>query len=95
MVFCQNALKPHACYMYSGNAVRTAIAIGLANGSRITRTAEAKRTWWYVPFSGRRGCHDPPALSDRPLEKLLTNKSIGAYIRMKCQTHRLGVGQFS
>lgn len=50
-VFCQNALKPHACYMYSGTAVRTAIAIGLCNeGSHvsISRKKEARRTWWYA-----------------------------------------------
>jgi Fungal specific transcription factor domain len=28
-VFCQNALKPHSCYLYSGMAVRTALALGL------------------------------------------------------------------
>ncbi|OQU95646.1 Fungal specific transcription factor domain-containing protein [Cladophialophora immunda] len=47
-VFCQNALKPHACYMYSGNAVRTAIAIGLTNNSRYTHAEEIKRTWWCI-----------------------------------------------
>ncbi|KIW95043.1 uncharacterized protein Z519_03624 [Cladophialophora bantiana CBS 173.52] len=47
-VFCQNALKPHACYMYSGNAVRTAIAIGLANNPRYTHAEEVKRTWWCI-----------------------------------------------
>ncbi|EXJ71702.1 uncharacterized protein A1O5_05510 [Cladophialophora psammophila CBS 110553] len=47
-VFCQNALKPHACYMYSGNAVRTAVAIGLANNSRYTHAEEVKRTWWCI-----------------------------------------------
>ncbi|OOG00144.1 hypothetical protein ASPCADRAFT_393841 [Aspergillus carbonarius ITEM 5010] len=31
-VFCQNALRPHSCFMYSGMAVRTAVAIGLASG---------------------------------------------------------------
>ncbi|KAF2180295.1 hypothetical protein K469DRAFT_640128 [Zopfia rhizophila CBS 207.26] len=47
-VFCQNALKPHACYMYSGHAVRTAIAIGLANQSWDTYAAEGQRTWWCI-----------------------------------------------
>ncbi|EAU38418.1 predicted protein [Aspergillus terreus NIH2624] len=34
-VFCQNALRPHSCFMYSGMAVRTAVAIGLASGAYI------------------------------------------------------------
>lgn len=37
--------------MYSGMAVRTAIAIGLSNESEnatLARKKEARRTWWYV-----------------------------------------------
>ncbi|KAE8309883.1 fungal-specific transcription factor domain-containing protein [Aspergillus transmontanensis] len=30
-IYCQHALKPHACYMYSGMAVRTALAIGISS----------------------------------------------------------------
>lgn len=48
-LYCQNALKPHSCYMYSGMAVRTALAIGLPSESmsksRMARKA-ARRTWW-------------------------------------------------
>lgn len=47
-VFCQNALKPHACYMYSGNAVRTALALGLAHKARSTDSEEIRRTWWCI-----------------------------------------------
>ncbi|PYH93807.1 hypothetical protein BO71DRAFT_326872 [Aspergillus ellipticus CBS 707.79] len=50
-VFCQNALRPHSCFMYSGMAVRTAVAIGLASGmsplSPHTRR-EGRRTWWCI-----------------------------------------------
>ncbi|PWY92713.1 hypothetical protein BO70DRAFT_328052 [Aspergillus heteromorphus CBS 117.55] len=50
-VFCQNALRPHSCFMYSGMAVRTAVAIGLASGmsslSPNTRR-EGRRTWWCI-----------------------------------------------
>ncbi|KAJ5692637.1 transcriptional regulator family: Fungal Specific TF [Penicillium macrosclerotiorum] len=50
-VFRQNSLQPHSCYMYSGMAVRTAAAIGLASSmSSLPPSArrEAKRTWWFV-----------------------------------------------
>ncbi|KAH8806197.1 fungal-specific transcription factor domain-containing protein [Xylogone sp. PMI_703] len=50
-VFCQNALKPHSCYLYSGMAVRTAIAIGLSSesqGASLARKKEARRTWWCI-----------------------------------------------
>ncbi|KAH6896738.1 fungal-specific transcription factor domain-containing protein [Thelonectria olida] len=50
-VFCQNALKPHSCYLYSGMAVRTAIAIGLTNetyGNTLAVAQEARRTWWCI-----------------------------------------------
>ncbi|KFY40674.1 hypothetical protein V494_03393 [Pseudogymnoascus sp. VKM F-4513 (FW-928)] len=50
-VFCQNALKPHACFMYSGMAVRTAIAIGLGNKMSpdlLNKREEARRTWWSI-----------------------------------------------
>ncbi|KIX00391.1 uncharacterized protein Z518_10530 [Rhinocladiella mackenziei CBS 650.93] len=74
-VFCQNALKPHACYMYSGHAVRTAIAIGLANNSRKTCTEENKRTWWCIysheiemcTSSGRLDSLMPPDLYSLPM----------------------------
>ncbi|KXJ91055.1 hypothetical protein Micbo1qcDRAFT_195860 [Microdochium bolleyi] len=42
-VFCQNALKPHSSYMYSGMAVRAALAIGVPNSST---SGEASRLWW-------------------------------------------------
>ncbi|RAL02964.1 Zn(II)2Cys6 transcription factor [Aspergillus ibericus CBS 121593] len=50
-VFCQNALRPHSCFMYSGMAVRTAVAIGLASGmSSVSPDArrEGRRTWWCI-----------------------------------------------
>ncbi|KAL5360042.1 fungal-specific transcription factor domain-containing protein [Aspergillus floccosus] len=50
-VFCQNALRPHSCFMYSGMAVRTAVAIGLASGMSSlppNTRKEAGRTWWCI-----------------------------------------------
>ncbi|KAB8245778.1 fungal-specific transcription factor domain-containing protein [Aspergillus flavus] len=50
-VFCQNALRPHSCFMYSGMAVRTAIAIGLASGMSALPPSirkEGRRTWWCI-----------------------------------------------
>ncbi|KAJ5716242.1 transcriptional regulator family: Fungal Specific TF [Penicillium malachiteum] len=50
-IFRQNSLQPHSCYMYSGMAVRTAAAIGLAssmNSLAPARRREAKRTWWCI-----------------------------------------------
>ncbi|KAF3390529.1 hypothetical protein F1880_009314 [Penicillium rolfsii] len=50
-VFRQNSLQPHSCYMYSGMAVRTAAAIGLASSMSALPSAlrrEAKRTWWCI-----------------------------------------------
>ncbi|OJJ75715.1 hypothetical protein ASPBRDRAFT_38019 [Aspergillus brasiliensis CBS 101740] len=50
-VFCQNALRPHSCFMYSGMAVRTAVAIGLASGMSsvsIETRKEGRRTWWCI-----------------------------------------------
>ena len=44
-IFCQNALKPHSCYLYMGMAVRGSLAIGLPNysGPDLVRAAT---TWW-------------------------------------------------
>ncbi|KAJ1326641.1 transcriptional regulatory protein GAL4 [Microdochium nivale] len=42
-VFCQNALKPHSSYMYSGMAVRAALAIGVPNS---LTSLEAGKLWW-------------------------------------------------
>ncbi|PYH40284.1 uncharacterized protein BP01DRAFT_224671 [Aspergillus saccharolyticus JOP 1030-1] len=50
-VFCQNALRPHSCFMYSGMAVRTAVAIGLASGMASLAPGVRKegiRTWWCI-----------------------------------------------
>lgn len=53
-VFCQNALKPHSCYLFSGMAARTAVAIGLLqeNGGQGRKSAERLRaatsTWWCI-----------------------------------------------
>ncbi|KAM0235937.1 hypothetical protein ACHAP5_009538 [Fusarium lateritium] len=50
-LYCQNALKPHACYMYCGHAVRTALAIGIAREVSTSSAEErraARRTWWCI-----------------------------------------------
>ncbi|KAG8410368.1 hypothetical protein J3459_017180 [Metarhizium acridum] len=50
-LYCQNSLKPHACYMYCGHAVRTALAIGIAResmSSSIEDHKAARRTWWCI-----------------------------------------------
>ncbi|KAG5769323.1 hypothetical protein H9Q72_003417 [Fusarium xylarioides] len=50
-LYCQNSLKPHACYMYCGHAVRTALAIGIARetpSSSIEDRKAARRTWWCI-----------------------------------------------
>lgn len=44
-VFCQNALKPHSCYMYSGMALRTALAIGVPMKSQ-SKSSHESRFWW-------------------------------------------------
>lgn len=60
--------------MYSGMAVRTAVAIGLASGMSslpVNMRKEGKRTWWYVLED------EFWAIADRT--------RIGAYIRMRCR----------
>ncbi|XP_014557646.1 hypothetical protein COCVIDRAFT_96677 [Bipolaris victoriae FI3] len=50
-LYCQNSHMPHTCYMYCGQAVRTALAIGLANESMSRSTKDrkaARRTWWCI-----------------------------------------------
>lgn len=50
-LYCQNSHMPHRCYMYCGQAVRTALAIGLANESASISTEDqkaARRTWWCI-----------------------------------------------
>ena len=50
-LYCQNSLKPHACYMYCGHAVRTALAIGIARESTSNSLQDrkaARRTWWCI-----------------------------------------------
>ncbi|KAI3572751.1 fungal-specific transcription factor domain-containing protein [Fusarium oxysporum f. sp. albedinis] len=50
-LYCQNSLKPHACYMYCGHAVRTALAIGIARetlSNSIEDRKAARRTWWCI-----------------------------------------------
>ncbi|KAK6003286.1 hypothetical protein QM012_001131 [Aureobasidium pullulans] len=50
-LYCQNSLKPHACYMYCGMAVRTALAIGLPSESMsnsFEACKAARRTWWCI-----------------------------------------------
>lgn len=50
-LYAQNALKPHACYMYSGMAVRSALAIGMPDECKPELPVEydeTKRTWWAV-----------------------------------------------
>ncbi|KAK2777241.1 C6 transcription factor [Colletotrichum kahawae] len=43
-VFCQNALKPHSCYMYSGMAIRTASAMGIPTNIR-SETSQESLLW--------------------------------------------------
>ncbi|PVI03964.1 putative C6 transcription factor [Periconia macrospinosa] len=50
-LYCQNSHMPHRCYMYCGQAVRTALAIGLANESASMSAEDrkaARRTWWCI-----------------------------------------------
>jgi hypothetical protein len=50
-LYCQNSLKPHACYMYCGHAVRTALAIGIERESQVNSIHDrkaARRTWWCI-----------------------------------------------
>ncbi|KAJ4983009.1 C6 transcription factor, partial [Stagonosporopsis vannaccii] len=50
-LYCQNSHMPHRCYMYCGQAVRTALAIGLANESTSMSAEDqkaARRTWWCI-----------------------------------------------
>lgn len=44
-VFCQNALKPHSCYMYSGMAARAAQAIGVPHRTG-PGSEPAAMLWW-------------------------------------------------
>lgn len=60
--------------MYSGMAVRTAVAIGLASGMSslpVNMRKEGKRTWWYVLKDG--------------FWTIADQMRIGAYIRMRCK----------
>ncbi|KAI6780262.1 putative transcriptional regulatory protein [Emericellopsis cladophorae] len=47
-VFCQDALKPHACYMYSGMAVRAALAMGIPT---TPSGSNQKRLLWWALYS--------------------------------------------
>ncbi|KAF2659393.1 hypothetical protein K491DRAFT_591111 [Lophiostoma macrostomum CBS 122681] len=50
-LYCQNSLKPHACYLYCGHAVRTALAIGIARectSYTVEDRKAARRTWWCI-----------------------------------------------
>ena len=61
--------------MYSGMAVRTAVAIGLASGMSslpVNMRKEGKRTWWYVLKDG--------------FWTIADQMRIGAYIRMRCRS---------
>ncbi|KAE8423063.1 fungal-specific transcription factor domain-containing protein [Aspergillus pseudocaelatus] len=52
-MYCQHALKPHACYMYSGMAVRTALAIGISSNDRHhsdQHNLARARTWWAIYY---------------------------------------------
>lgn len=44
-VFCQNALKPHSCYMYNGMATRAALAMGVAD-KKGANAESAGLLWW-------------------------------------------------
>ncbi|KAH8585448.1 hypothetical protein B0O99DRAFT_749021 [Bisporella sp. PMI_857] len=50
-VFCHHALKPHSCYIYSGIAARTALAIGMVNvdfGNTTEEKQQASWLWWCI-----------------------------------------------
>ncbi|KAE8400772.1 fungal-specific transcription factor domain-containing protein [Aspergillus pseudonomiae] len=52
-IYCQHAPKPHACYMYSGMAVRTALAIGISRDDRSHsdyHNLARARTWWAIYY---------------------------------------------
>ncbi|OGM47502.1 hypothetical protein ABOM_002564 [Aspergillus bombycis] len=52
-IYSQHALKPHACYMYSGMAVRTALAIGISSEDRHYSDHDnlaRARTWWAIYY---------------------------------------------
>lgn len=44
-VFCQSSLKPHSCYMFSGLAIRTALAMGLPNDNQ-RKSRQESNLWW-------------------------------------------------
>ncbi|KAJ0331927.1 hypothetical protein COL922a_011722 [Colletotrichum nupharicola] len=54
-VFCQNALKPHSCYMYSGMAIRTASAMGIPTSIR-SETSQESLLWCYQGFVSSSSC---------------------------------------
>ncbi|KAJ5720363.1 transcriptional regulator family: Fungal Specific TF [Penicillium malachiteum] len=65
-VFRQNSLQPHSCYMYSGMAVRTAAAIGLASSMNSLPPAETMKELHHYQASLPKlkihfGDHDPDA----------------------------------
>ncbi|KAJ4347369.1 uncharacterized protein N0V89_011310 [Didymosphaeria variabile] len=90
-VFCQNALKPHSCYLFSGMAARTAIAIGLPNAKHGTVSGDSKYlrravlTWWCIYMhevemccaSGRDSSLKSPVHYDLPLPNDDCTISIG------------------
>lgn len=44
-IFCQNALKPHSCYMYNGMAIRSTLAMGIPTVVQ-PDTSEKSLLWW-------------------------------------------------
>lgn len=44
-VFCQSALNQHSCYMFSGLAIRTALAMGLPNDLH-HKSRQESNLWW-------------------------------------------------
>ncbi|KAI5922122.1 fungal-specific transcription factor domain-containing protein [Camillea tinctor] len=49
-VFCQNALKPHSCYMYSGIAIRTAFAMGIPARATLNDESKNERILWWTLY---------------------------------------------
>lgn len=47
-IYSQNTLRSHACYLYSGMAVRTALAIGPGSYTDSNDTQLMSRLWWTV-----------------------------------------------
>lgn len=101
-LYCQNSLKPHACYMYCGQAVRTALAIGLPSES-MSSSAEgrkaARRTWWCIYSheidmscsSGRRDSLGKPRNYQIPLPYIIDQNASAAPDMAEVENHSVSM----